>query len=318
MGENPAISEAHAVQPVTPAIRFLQKQVPARFVAVAPYIGVNPLPPDVNMRYGLYDARGYDLPVISSFGQVWTRYVAPPTPLLPLDTPAVPVLDLEFHPGALRILSLMGVTDILEQKAEKPLQLPGVHVAYDGPDATVYSNDNALPRTWLVSDQLVEPSASQALTALGSADLPARARSPSPQRPCRGWPRRRADGRRPVSRHRGRPASPTTGPNRSPSTPGPPGPRNSSCPTPTTRAGRCTVNGRPTRLDRVDYMFRGVPVPAGSDRIVFTYDPSSFRIGWMISLVAVVVLVVVVAFGLTRRRRSVPRHGRSPASSVPA
>ena len=151
MGENPAIPEAHAVQPVTPAIRFLQKQEPARFVAVDPYIGVNPLPPDVNMRYGLYDARGYDLPVISTYGSVWTRYVAPPTPLLPLDTPAVPVLDLEFHPAALRILSLMGVTDILEQKAEKPLELPGVHVAYDGPDATVYANDNALPRTWLVS-----------------------------------------------------------------------------------------------------------------------------------------------------------------------
>ena len=178
MGENPAITEAHAVQPATPAIRFLQKQEPARFVAVDPYIGVNPLPPDVNMRYGLYDARGYDLPVISTYSQVWTRYVAPPTPLLPLDTPAVPVLDLEFHPAALRILSLMGVTDILEQKAEKPLQLPGVHVTYDGPDATVYANDNALPRTWLVSDQLVEHSTASALTALGSAAF-----QPAPRRP---------------------------------------------------------------------------------------------------------------------------------------
>jgi uncharacterized membrane protein YfhO len=64
-------------------------------------------------------------------------------------------------------------------------------------------------------------------------------------------------------------------------------------------------------------MFRGVPVPAGADRIVFTYDPSSFRIGWMISLGAVVVLVVAVAVGLSRRRRVVPRHGRSSASSVP-
>jgi uncharacterized membrane protein YfhO len=64
-------------------------------------------------------------------------------------------------------------------------------------------------------------------------------------------------------------------------------------------------------------MFRGVPVPAGTDRIVFTYEPSSFRIGWMISLAAVVVLVVTVAIGRPRRRRTAPRHGRSQASSAP-
>jgi hypothetical protein len=79
-----------------------------------------------------------------------------------------------------------------------------------------------------------------------------------------------------------------------------------------------TVNGRPTRLDRVDFMFRGVPVPAGADRIVFTYDPTSFRIGWMVSLVATVVLVAVVIVGASRRRRSVARHGRSRASATVA
>ena len=45
MGYNPAIPQSHAVQPVTPAIRFLQAQRPARFVAVTPYAEVNPLPP---------------------------------------------------------------------------------------------------------------------------------------------------------------------------------------------------------------------------------------------------------------------------------
>ncbi len=305
MGENPAISEADAVQPVTPAISFLQKQEPARFVAVDPYIGINPLPPDVNMRYGLYDARGYDLPVISTFGQMWTHYVAPPTPLLPLDTPAVPVLDLELHPAALRILSLMGVTDILEQKAEKPLELPGVHVAYDGSDATVYANDNALPRTWLVSDQLVEPDTAKALTALGSrafhprqVALTARALPGLSETPGGGAPARQSS---PGTAHIGQYATQKV--------------------TIDARANRAselvlsdtyypgwhvTVNGRPTRLDRVDYMFRGVPVPAGTDRIVFTYDPFSFRLGWMISLVSVVVLVATVWIGLRRRRSRPP------------
>jgi hypothetical protein len=317
MGENPAITEAHAVQPVTPAIRFLQKQEPARFVAVDPYVGVNPLPPDVNMRYGLYDARGYDLPVISTYGDVWTRYVAPPTPLLPLDTPAVPVLNLELQPASLRILSLMGVTDILEQKAEKPLQLPGVHVTYDGPDATIYANDNALPRTWLVSDQLVEPDNKTALTVLGSAAF---------------------DPRQVALTSQALPGLSETGGARAPAGQSSPGTarivhyraQQVTIDAQASRASELvlsdtyypgwhvTVNGRPARLDRVDYMFRGVPVPAGTDHIVFTYDPSSFRLGWMISLGAVVVLLITVGVGLPRRRRTAARHARSTTSPAPA
>jgi hypothetical protein len=315
MGQNPAIPDSHAVQPATPAIRFLQKQEPARFVAVAPYIGVNPLPPDVNLRYGLYDARGYDLPVIESFGQVWAKYVGPPTPLLPLDTPAVPVLVLEFQPAALRILSLLGVTDILEQKAEKPIQLTGVHVAYDGPDATIYDNTNALPRTWLVGDQEVEKTDKLALAALGSATfhprqslitetrLPglasvAASASPGSAASSPGAARITHYGAQSVTieAHAARASELVLSDTYYP-------------------GWQVTVNGRPAPIDRVDYMFRGVPVPAGTDRVVFTYNPSSFRIGWMVSLGATVVVVAAVIVGLVERRRVRPRHARSTAAS---
>jgi membrane protein YfhO len=317
MGQNPTIPQSHATQPVTAAIRFLQKQEPARFVAVAPYVGVNPLPPDVNLRYGLYDARGYDLPVIESFGQVWTRYIAPPTPLLPLDTPAVPVLDLEFHPAALRILSLLGVRDILEQKAERPLQLPGVHRVYDGPDADIYANDNALPRTWLVSDQLVETSDKQALTALGSADFhPRQAVITGTRLPGLGTDESGTPG-----------ATGTTGG-------GSPGTSHivhyaAESVTIAAQASRpselvlsdtyypgwhVTVNGHPAAIDRVDYMFRGVPIPAGNDDIVFTYAPESFRIGWIVSLAAAVLTLAAVVVTLVRRRRPLPRHARAGSS----
>jgi len=308
MGQNPAIPESHAVQPATAAIRYLQTQRPARFVAVAPYIGVNPLPPDVNMRYGLYDARGYDLPVVERFGQVWARYVAPPTPLLPLDTPAVPVLVLEFQPPALRILSLLGVRDILEQKSQKPIQLPGVHVAYDGPDATIYANDNALPRTWLVDDQEVVPGDTHALTALGAADFhPRQALITETRLP--GLAVNQTTGASPGSARITDDAAQQV--------------------TIEARAHRAselvlsdtyypgwhvTVNGSPARLDRVDYMLRGVPIPAGNDRIVFTYDPASFRIGWSVSLGATIVLAATVIVGLRRRRRMTPRHARSKAA----
>ena len=58
-----------------------------------------------------------------------------------------------------------------------------------------------------------------------------------------------------------------------------------------------TVNGRPAAIDEVDYLLRGVHVPAGNDRIVFTYDPSSFPRAGCVSLVASVLVV-----GGARRR----------------
>ena len=64
-----------------------------------------------------------------------------------------------------------------------------------------------------------------------------------------------------------------------------------------------SVNGKPAKIDEVDYLLRGVRVPAGNDRIVFTYDPSSFRTGWIVSLVTSVSLIAAVVVVLWRRRR---------------
>ncbi len=169
MGFNPAIPDSQAQQPVTAAIRYLQHEGLARFVGVEPIVGINPLPPDVNLRYGLYDAHGYDFPVIARFGEMWTRYVAPPTPLLPLDTTTVPYYNLTTDPATLRILSLLGVRNIMLEKGEPTLHLPGVRVGYNGSDATIYTNENALPRAWLVSGQDVVADDAQALTTIGSA-----------------------------------------------------------------------------------------------------------------------------------------------------
>jgi uncharacterized membrane protein YfhO len=63
-----------------------------------------------------------------------------------------------------------------------------------------------------------------------------------------------------------------------------------------------TVDGRPVRIDRVDYLLRGVPVPAGNHRVEFSYDPASFRIGWFVSLVVILILAAMTVFGVRRRR----------------
>jgi uncharacterized membrane protein YfhO len=39
-------------------------------------------------------------------------------------------------------------------------------------------------------------------------------------------------------------------------------------------------------IERVDYLLRGVPVAAGEHRIVMTYEPWSWRAGWIVSLLA--------------------------------
>jgi uncharacterized membrane protein YfhO len=63
-----------------------------------------------------------------------------------------------------------------------------------------------------------------------------------------------------------------------------------------------SVDGEPTDLHRVDYLLRGTTLPAGRHRVEFTYAPASFRIGWIVSAVALAGLVAAVALALRRRR----------------
>jgi len=293
MGINPGIPDSHAQPPTTPAVRYLQAQRPARYVAVAPNTGVNPLPPDVNLQYGIYDARGYDLPVITRFGQLWTRYVAPPNILLPLDTPAVPG---NLDQTTLRVLSLFGVTDLFQQKGQPPLELGGLRVVYDGPDATIYQNENALPRTWLVADQKVVRSDDRQLSYIGSPSfdplhvlitgrkLPGLSESTSTVT---------VPGEAHITRYQPEQVAVQVHANR----------RSELVLSDVYYPGwHATVDGRPVRIDRVDYLLRGVAVPAGSHRVEFSYDPSSFRIGWVVSLVVLLILVAMTVLGVRRRR----------------
>jgi uncharacterized membrane protein YfhO len=46
---------------------------------------------------------------------------------------------------------------------------------------------------------------------------------------------------------------------------------------------RVEVDGRPAELLRVDHAFRGVRVPAGSHRVVFTYQDRALQAGLVLS-----------------------------------
>jgi hypothetical protein len=65
---------------------------------------------------------------------------------------------------------------------------------------------------------------------------------------------------------------------------------------------RVEVDGRPAELLRVDHAFRGVRVPAGSHRVVFTYQDRALQAGLLLSSLTVVALA-----GLWWWRRRVRR-----------
>ena len=108
MGFNPAIKRSTAVPPTTGAIRYLQSQRPNRFIGVSTIQLSQPLPDDLAMHFGLYDARGYDFPVEKRFDDLWRASVAPG-----VGDFTQPEEFASATPAALRALSLLSVSDLL-------------------------------------------------------------------------------------------------------------------------------------------------------------------------------------------------------------
>jgi uncharacterized membrane protein YfhO len=53
------------------------------------------------------------------------------------------------------------------------------------------------------------------------------------------------------------------------------------------------VDGKQTTIYRADYTFRAISLNAGTHRVDFVYDPLSFKLGVMISLLGIIGCVVV-------------------------
>ena len=147
MGFNPAIPIDHATQPKTEAITYLQSRRPNRFAGIGPPGSLQAFGPDLAMRYGLYDARGYDYPVERHFDRLWRGTAGPDSDIVPPTTLAQPTEE------SLRTLSLLSVSDVIQSPAEDPLRLPGLRLISTAGGARMYSNANALPRVFLVDRQ---------------------------------------------------------------------------------------------------------------------------------------------------------------------
>ena len=291
VGQNPAIPTAHAKQPTTAALRYLQSRRPARFAGLAPADPgeVSPVNTDTAMRYDLYDARGYDYPVQSRYSRLWRRYVFPPgfTP---------PTTLARTSPTSLRALRLLGVSDLLQSPRDPPLAVRGLRLAYSGRDARVYALDGALPRAVVVGSQWKVDSETAALRAVGQPGFdPAttvvteRRLAGISQRPARapaGDARIEHYGRERV-RIRARADRPAVLVLSDVEFPG----------------WKAEVDGRDVPLERVDYLLRGVVLEPGSHRVEMRYRPASWRIGWILTLIGLIGLVAVMAkHALTVRR----------------
>jgi hypothetical protein len=292
MGQNPAIEREHAEQPVTGALRALREGGLERFAGIQPVHGFVPLPPDLAMRYGLYDARGYDYPIERRYQDLWRRWISPTETFVPFTT-VVPVT-----PASLRVLGMLGVSRLLQEPADPPLREPGVRLVYAGRDGRVYRNRHALPRAFLVGAQRPVTGERAALEAIGqhTAEL---GRVAVVERPLPGIPRVR-DGVPP-------PSSPGTAAIES---------YEDERVSVATRARRpavlvlsdlhypgwkATLDGESADLERVNHLLRGVRVPAGAHSVEFRYQPWSWRLGWILSVLSLGAVAMAAAIGWRRR-----------------
>jgi len=320
MGFNPAIDQDVAQVPKTGAIRFLERLGPARFAATEE-IAQNVLP----FVFRVYEARGYDFPILERYDRLWRREVAPmgPSELGPLLNVSLQLRDVT--PRALRALRLLGVTHVLRATFVRPdappfeplvphppLDVPGLRLVYDGPDARVYEVERALPRAFVAGGQQVIADPDAQLDAVTRPSFDGRRVAVTEERvegvgeqPAAGGSARITtyEDERVVVRARAqRPGLLVLGDTYFP-------------------GWRATVDGREAPIERANYAFRGVRVGAGEHTVEFRYEPLSWRLGWITSLVSLLGLAAAVVVGRRRgrhRARAPEPAAASAAADTPA
>lgn len=64
------------------------------------------------------------------------------------------------------------------------------------------------------------------------------------------------------------------------------------------------ANGREEKIYRANYNFRAIPLKAGEYEVKFIYDPISFKIGALVSLLT---LIGIVVYFIKTRGSSMPK-----------
>ena len=287
MGATPAIDTDRATQPVTPGLERLRGT--GRFVGIERAFGPSPLLPNMALRYGLADARSYDLPVELRYDRLWRRAVRDGTPT------ETPTTSARLSERSLPAFRLMSVTAIAQDPADRRIREPALPLAYDGPDLRVYANPGALPRAGVVDAQrlvagedaeleaVLAPGFDGRRTVVTGSRLPGLAAEPGPGPAGRARIVSEEPERVVVEASARRPSELVLTDLHYP-------------------GWKVTLDGRDAPLHRVNYLLRGTTLPPGRHTVEFRYEPLSWRLGWIVSLLALIGLVAALVIGLRRRR----------------
>jgi hypothetical protein len=223
------------------------------------------------------------------YERLWHRYIATSPNCLYAFCPQ----SAARRPDALRILGLFGVTHLLQNAKDPPLSGRGFRVVYSAPDGRVTTNPHALPRAFLVNRQELAASEADALETVAAPNFRGRsvvvteAQLPGlAQAPATGpdTPRERPGRARIVDYEAERVVVETDA-------------RTDALLILTDNffpGWKAEVDGRGSDVHRVNYLQRGVSVPAGRHRVEFRYEPLSWRVGWIISMATLAALLVSV------------------------
>jgi hypothetical protein len=294
MGATPAITTDQARQTSTPGLEYLQSRRPNRFVGLGRPLGPSPIPPNTAVTWSLNDIRSYDQPVEERYDRLWRRAILEGGPT---DNPTT---NARLSREALPAFRLLSVSDIAQDPAEPRVRDPLLPLAYDRRDLRVYANPRALPRVGLVDAQRIARSEEAQLAAVLEPGFDGRRLvvTPAPLPGLRPSPGAGPAGDARIVAYEPERVVVDVVSRR---------PAAELVLTDLHYPGwKVTLDGEPADLHRVDYLLRGTSIPAGRHRVEFRYEPLSWRVGWIVSLLTLAGLVVVVAGALRRRRTVAP------------
>jgi hypothetical protein len=80
---------------------------------------------------------------------------------------------------------------------------------------------------------------------------------------------------------------------------------------------KVTVDGNPAEILRVNRIMRGVPIGSGKHRVEFVYDPLSFRVGGIVTLLSIAATAAALTFSWLPSRRSPSQVKSSARAGIP-
>jgi hypothetical protein len=283
-GYQPMPPASNVVPPRTPAIAFLQRHRDAGRMT-----GVGVVPADITTVYGLHDVVGFDAPFPTFRFARLLQMTIPPGPT---------ASGLEFSELSARIYGLLGARHLLFPPGVR-MQDPDLRLAYDGAEATIYTNELQAPRAFVpASVRLVASGDEESATIAEAAFDPRREATVR---------RSELAGRPPPARGRGsaRVVAET----------------NASVTIRATLAQRglvvlgdtwgagwsVEVDGRPAHAFPANAVLRGVVVPTGTHEVAWRYRVPGLRAGAAISGIALLALLLWGGGLLMRTRRGPAR-----------